>query len=327
MSLSGTATELLETIRLDARIADDDPSATDAILLAEATRILHRTYTPAVRKCRAEYYIATARVALVSGRVAYPIPRRATTSTVRRIRVLDSSGVPVAQLSPSSLEDFGHASGPVPVAYAVTDSAIVVYPTPNAATHTLEILFEYRPSQLVPVASAFAATYSYTTATKVHTLLCALDPSVAVGDLFDVVSMNPPFSAPLIDAVAATVTGGDLQITTSAYMGRQEDLGFSSTVAGVYVCHAGESPIPQIPIELHPCLAMHTAAKFLTPIDPQGAADLRSQADTDMVAVLEAMTPRQQGTQQRMRPRVRHIRTGGYGGGYRRSGGTFGDLS
>jgi hypothetical protein len=209
--------------------------------------------------------------------------------------------------------------------YATTDSALVVYPTPSAATHTLEIMFEYRPSQLIAVSGAFEAVYTYTAATKVHTLQCALDPGVDVGDSFDVVSKNAPFSAPLIDATAATVTFGDLIIGTSDYAGRQEDLGFSSTVPELYLCTAGESPIPQIPLELHPCLAMHTAAKFLTPIDPEGARELKTNADDDMLAVLKAMTPRQQGTQQRMRPRVRNVRTGGWGGG--RGGGTFGDMA
>jgi hypothetical protein len=69
---------------------------------------------------------------------------------------------------------------------------------------------------------------------------------------------------------------------------------------------------------------MHTAAKWLRPIDPQAADKLQANADADMIGVLEAMTPRKQGAQQKMRPRVRHIMTGG---GYGRGRNPFGGLS
>ena len=338
MALTGTTTELLEAIRQDARVADDDPSATDEILLAEATRVLHRTYVPAVRKCRSDYYLSTAHIALEAGRAAYPIPRRSTTSTIRRVRVLNTAGIPQAQLPPASLEDFGHAVATTPAAYAVTDSQIVVFPTPNAATQVLEVMFEYRPSQLILPANVLdqVVVVNYDAGTNVWSISTVTN-ALADGDVFDIVRADAPFSTPVIDAVAfatgAGLFGYGVELVT--YMGTHPigvtGTGWASASSPInvqtldYVCTAGESPIPQIPIELHPCLAMHTAAKWLTPIDPQGAEQLKANADADMVAVLEAMTPRQQGTQQRMRPRVRHVRTGG--AGFRRPGGTFGDLS
>ncbi len=325
MSLTGTTTELLEAIRDDARLAPDDPSATDTILLREATRVLHKTYVPAVRKCRSDYYLSTARIALEAGRSQYPIPRRATTSTVRRVRILNSAGETQAQLSQASIEDLDTSrSGAIPQVFAITDANLTVWPTPSAATYTLEIMFEYRPSALIAPDANRTALYTYVSATKTHVVLCPFATGLVVGDVIDLVAMNPPFPSPLLDATISAIAIGDRQLSTVDYMGLQEDLGYSATTAGLYVCAPGESPIPQIPLELHPCLATHTAAKFLRPIDPAGSAELQAAADQGMIAVLEAMTPRKQGIQQKMRPRTRNVMVGG---SWARRGGTFGDVS
>ena len=327
MALTGTTTELLAAIRDEARIADDEPAATDTILLRLATRILHKKYVPAVRKCRENYYVTTAHITLETGRAAYPIPRRATTSTIRRVRTLDASGQECAQLGPMSVEDLDQSTATAPRAYAVTDSQLVVWPTPNASSqaYTLEVMFEYRPSSLILPAAALetvfrvdygSSVWSFSTATEVITDKTTID----------IVSINAPFSSPIIDG-ATTGAGlvlGRYKCTLGAYSGTHPR-GVTGTAwvegsspigvsVGDYVCTSGESPIPQIPLELHPCLAMHTAADFLRAIDPQGAADLGAAADADMVSCLEAMTPRKQGTQQRMRPKVRNIRTGGRSG-------------
>jgi hypothetical protein len=319
-----TTTELLAQIRDDARLADDDPEATDAILLRRATRILQDSYAPAVRNVRGDYYVTVARIALASGRAGYPIPRRAVTSSVRRVRVLDANRRVVNELMPVSLEDISRdASAACPSHYSIADERILVWPLPNAATYTIEVMFEYRPSQLVLPAAAFTALYAFTSATRTHTLTCSADAGIDVGERFDVVATDAPFSTPLLDAEASSVTSGDTVIATTNYMGVQEDLGYSAATAQLYLCNAGETPIPQIPAELHPCLAMHTAAEFLIPIDPAGAQQLKLSADEKMARALSAMQPRKQGQQTKMRPRVRFVNVAG---GVRGRN-TFGDLS
>lgn len=336
MALAGTTTELLVAIRDDARVANDEPDATDAILLAEATRILHRTYVPAVRKCRSDYYLSTSLTSLEVGRARYPIPRRATTSTVRRVRILDDSGKVRATLQPVSIEDIDQSTGSCPSVYAITDSSLTVWPTPNAATYTLEIMFEYRPGTLILPEDALerVVAVTYDTSADLWSIATITD-ELSDGEVFDIVRADSPFSVPVIDAVANATGSGIYGYTVqlASYMG-VHPVGVTGTgwlsapsPIGVqtadYICNAGESPLPQIPLELHPCLAMHTAAKFLRPIDPQGADELQRAADADMVQVLEAMTPRKQGNQQKMRPRVRNVMTGG---GWGRRGGTFGDI-
>ncbi len=335
--ITGNTTELLAAIRSDARIADDDPSATDADLLAEATRVLHRTYAPAVRKCRSDYYLNTALAGLEAGRAAYAIPRRATTSTVRRVRLLDAQSRVVSQLAPMSIEDMNPSVvSSAPSAYAISDNTLVLWPTPNAAASQfqLEIMFEYRPAALILPDDALGTVVLVEYDAGTWSVIIGAN-TVTDGMLFDVVCATSPYSVPVIDAVADATGAGfygygvDLvsymgahptTVTGTSWLGPMSPLGIKN---GDYVCRAGESPFPQIPLELHPALAMHTAAKFLRPIDPQGAADLQASADADMIAVLEAMTPRKQGAQMRMRPRVRHVRTGGGGWGRR---GSFGDL-
>lgn len=315
--------ELLEQIRDDARLADDDPEATDAILLRRATRILQDSYAPAVRKVRSDYYIAYKDIALTEGRAAYPIPRRALTSSVRLVRAVDSSNREL-ELMPAPLEDVSHVRAGYtgrPLAYAIADDRIVVTPTPNNSTYTLRIAFEYRPSELVvPVAGTNVTTVSSSSYSGgTHTIVAAA-ALFTDNSVIDVVRKDAPFSSPVLDATI-DVTGASIAV--SSYSGLLDiNLGL---VAGDWICSAGETPIPQIPAELHPCLAMHTAAEFLVAIDPAGAQQLKLNADEKMARALGAMAPRKQGQQMKMRPRVRYVQTSSGVTGRGRN--TFGDLS
>lgn len=331
MAQGWTTTELLAQIRDDARLADDDPEATSAILLRRATRILQDSYAPAVRACRSDYYVAYTDIVLTTGRASYPIPRRALTSSVRLVRAVDSSGREV-ELMPAPLEDVSHQRAGFtgrPCVYCIADDRIVVSPTPNSSAYTLRLAFEYRPSSLVAVdgtGAAYTYTVSSSYASSLHTIITKHDLFDDT-DVVDVVRRNAPFSSPVIDATinARGAEGDGYAIDLSSYSGLLDiNLGLdASTSGGDYVCFAGESPVPQIPAELHPCLAMHAAAEFLISIDPAGAAALKMQADEKMARALSAMQPRKQGQQMKLKPRVRYVKVSGGGG----RGNTFGDLS
>jgi hypothetical protein len=326
MAQTFTTTELLVQIREMARLPDDEPDATDTILLRKATEILQSVYAPAVRKVREDYYVATSRIALASGRASYPIPRRAVTASVRRVRLLDSAGreLRMTQVPYESL--LTSQTGLRPDFYSLADDRVMVSPTPIAGStsYRLELVFEYRPSMLVPVdedelSVVVASNYNNPTA-DTHTVY-ALADVFQDADLIDIVRKDAPFSSPVIDATinarGVTVSGYALDLTS--YSGLQDqNLGL---VVGDWVCPAGETPVPQIPAELHPILAKHTAAAWLAPIDTQTSAELKDAADLELKDALAAMSPRKLGKQMKMRPTAGGIRTRGI----RRSGGTFND--
>lgn len=350
--------ELLVAIRSDARLADDDPAATDAILLAEATRIMHSLYVPAVRVARADYYVTEAHIPLVADRRNYPIPHRAATSSVRKIRLINVSDPRQEhELKPAVIEDlpsYYRTRPGVPTHYAIRDDRIEVFPTPIGATHALRVTFEYRPGQLVSSADAVMGLFvgiSYDLSDDEFTLLSDNTFHLLLDDEapenayapFDIISSVPPFSVLLMDVgyTSASQGFGLYEYTLTSWIGSQDrpaadvngaawvgdpsvdsvnGRGLFGTRSGDYMILAGTSVVPQIPPELHPCLAQHTAAKFLKLIDPEASVALKEEADDNVRRLISIMNPRKQGAQHKLKPRTSNIR------GRRHGRGTFDDI-
>lgn len=313
MAQSYDTTELLVQIRKHARVGDDDPDATDTILLENATEILQSVYAPLVRTVRSDYYVTTKRIALAAGRSGYPIPRRAVTSSVRRVRLLDANSRELGMVQVPYEDILSSRTGVRPAWYAITDDKILVAPVPTVATYTLEVAYEYRPSALIVPdlnanTHALVVSEAYDSPTAdTHTV--AVTPSFFTNDdMIDIVHKDAPFSSPVIDATVDARTGGAF-LDLLSYSGVQEPV--LGLVLGDYVCFAGETPVPQIPAELHPILAKHTAADWLDPIDPDSARNLRNEADKALKEAIKAMAPRKTGTQMKMRPTAGGIRTSG----------------
>ena len=331
-----TTTELLADIRDQARIPADEGEASDVILLREATRVLHSIYVPAVRKARADYYVITADIPLLAGVATYSIPRRATTGSVRSVRVRRANNEEYG-LAQVTLEDVPTGrTGTRPTHFAINDDCIQLHPVPNNTTYQLRVTFEYRPSQLVvPTVGtncAQVSTSTFNTTTDLFTLY-ATAGVFTTASVVDVVRADPPFSSPLIDATLLEVAqvGGFDGLQLVSWTGSQSlptatisaaSPGAFGIKTGDYICSAGETVIPQIPAELHPLLALHTAARWLRPIDLETAAVLNAVADADLERMLHVLSPRKQGVQQKIKPRHSTLRVRrGYGPN------SFGDLS
>lgn len=341
-----TTDELLSDIRDQARIADDDPEATNAILLVEATRQLHLRFVPVVRSVRSEYYTISQDQVLVSGQQDYPIPHRSTTGTVRAVVLVDTTGREI-KLTPVPFEDrFDYSSTRgVPYHYTISDDRIVLLPTPQSISQfTLRVWFEYRPSELVtitdtrvmPITHAIAAggtaTASSASTYTVPAGSVALGGSAANWANFapllnnsatpvDVVRARAPFSCEMMDTPATLIGGfivvggagaGDLPVSFPS--------GSKLPSAGDWLCMPGLSPIPQLPPEFHPLLAMATASKWLRPIDAQTSQLLFGEYQTNLAELVKTLAPRQQGTQMKIKSRTSQFRRAGS-----RRGSTFGD--
>ncbi len=315
MALSWTTSELLVDIRAQARVSDDDPGATDTILLSEATRQLHRIFVPMVRKARAEYYQAWADQALIASQAFYPIPPRSAMASVRGVLVVDATGRE-RPLTPYPTQDrWEYTNRPgVPYHYMVVDDRLCLNPAPSTASlGTLRIIYEYRPGALVPVASC-------DTITSLHASTSTAPFDISSGGLFaqgavvDCIRHRPPFAANFLGATITTKSVSEYTVLTpAAGMYRLPEV-------GDFICAEGETPIPQIPAELHPLLSQATAASYLNPIDPALAGELRNSLATELIEAQNLMSPRQQGTQIKIKSKSSYMRRRS---AYRK--GTFGD--
>lgn len=308
-----TTDELLASIRAQGRLLDEDPDATDAILLAEATRQLYRVFVPAIRAARADYYLTSEDIPLVTGQVGYAIPARSSTSSVRKVMIVDSAGRE-DELDPIPVGDshLYQGSNGQPCVYTIQDDRILLRPAP-ARADTLRVLYEYRPAELaLRAACAQITAISRAPIFGVDNVLFEIDAKPAAfvaGFVLDAIRGGSPFSLRFTDAAIGAVSVSD-DISWLESTDDYAEVNGADTAVGDFLCPAGTSCIPQIPVELHPALALATAAQYLLPTDPGLASTLKADALASLTDQLALLAPRQQGRQMKLRNQTSFMRRG-----------------
>lgn len=314
-----TTTALLADIRIQGRIPDDDPDATDAILLLLASRQLQEVFAPALRKVRGEYCVMETEYALTSGVSEYPIPTRSAYSSVRDVFLVDTSGARVGlpQRALIELTDAGFTGTGNPGAFCLIDDTIRLFPTPNSSSrYTMIVRYSYRlPELVLPSACQLITAVSTTTvgAVDVYRLTIATN-TFAAGNTVDVWRAAPPFSAAGMDASVISIGGTYYSHLAQAFFSR-------APLVGDYLNTAGQTCIPPLPPELHTLLAAVTAAEHLRVTDPETSRSLMGKVEKGLGHAQSAMEPRSTGRSMRLRPRNSMFRRGSGGGGQ----GSFGD--
>jgi hypothetical protein len=295
-----TTDELVLDIRRQGSLSPDDPAYSDANCIAVANGELRRTFVPAIRRVRGEWYVTHVDVTLVADQAEYRIPHRAATNSVRQVFWLDTSSRIVGELTPSPLGDaidYGSRGGR-PAHYTIKDDRLVLMPFPNTALGTLRIMYERRPSTLVLLSSAQTVTDVFMTGALVSIRTNGAETAYDTLSI-DVVRSKPPFSLAVRDSTVTVALSVILSPPASWD---------SLPEVGDYVCLAGESCVPQIPVELHPLLALATAIKLLRPTDAEYSRELQTELDLSLPAVLASLAPRQQGKQQKLRSTSSYLR-------------------
>lgn len=258
----------------------------DSDLLRLADREIQAGIVPLVMGVREEYFVSYQDFAITPGARTNTIriPYRAIGNKVRDIAFVDGDGVPVRsplpQLSLEQLEDGG--SG-----FYVTGNTITLY---NAGgdwgTGTARVSYFQRPNRLVATYSAGVVS---SVVGSVVTLL-SVPAGFASGLRYDFVRANPGYDCLAID-YTATLAGSTLTFATVP----------DELTAGDYVCRAGEAPVPQIPLELHPVLAQRVVVKALEAIgDSQGMKDAQAKLQELQTDALKLITPRVDGAPKRV---------------------------
>lgn len=328
-ALTWTNTELLADIRSQGRIADDDPEATDAILLTIATSVLHDDFVPMLRTARAEWYTASKDTTVVRAQVGYDIPARAFMSSVRTVLLVDSANREY-KLYPKPAEDRHVYTTMIstPNHYTIYDDQILLLPSCSDSSRRLRLIYEYRPGALV-LPSACAEIQAVTANTSTGYLEITVSTAAAgalglvVGNRVDILRATSPFSYVDMDAtVAVSATTGSAwkyQLSGVDLTGRLPNVRSVGAV-GDWLCPVETSPVPQLPADFHSCLALAVAAKWLEPIDLDSSGQLSDKLSKRLAHLVPMLAPRQQGTQMKVKSTSSMMRRT-----VRRRGGTFGD--
>jgi hypothetical protein len=282
-----TTTALLASVRRRGLLPPTaDETLTTEDYLEFANDELISTVVPLVLSTREEYFVVDADITTVPNQAEYDIPDRALGMKLRDVRVANGSGryLELPRLEPERVNDYAQLANGVS-GYFLKANQVVLVPTPTSAT-TLRVSYYRRPNRLVttdavlPVTgrtSSTAATYAGTPPT-----------TFTSGTSVDVIKHAPGFDSFLDGGVINTPSGGTVTFTTGTLP--------TTVTAGDYVCLAGETPIPQIPPELHPFLAQRVLVRALEALGSQKQAVAEATAERMRVAALEFLTPRADGS-------------------------------
>lgn len=289
MAIDYTTTALLASVKRRGQLPTSDDSLSDADVLALASDELHNYIVPLLMSVREEFFAADADTEAVSGTAAYAIPERAIGMKLRYVRFsTDGSTYPdLVRIEPEDVDQYSSSSG-APAAYYLRGNDVVLVPAPSAGT--LRLGYFRRPNRLVLPAACAKLDRAHTDATQIMTY--DAPATFVTGVELDFISGTPGFDS-LLDGVV---------ITDDAGFPTSFDIASGVTAAtGDYACLAGESPIPQIPVELRPLLEQRTvvaACDALGLTQKKDAAE--KSADRLETKALTMITPRDEGANRKV---------------------------
>ena len=200
---------------------------------------------PLVIDAQSEYMV-TEVDQLIAGQTSFRIPTRAVGGKLREVQLVDTLGkfanVPQITVDQLNAVTFG---------FYLKGNTLNLWNNLqplNSAWITLRMSYYTRPNSLVyPTA---AGTIQSIAGNSV-TLTGAPPATFTSSATYDLVRASPGFECLATDS-SATVAGSTITFSSAPS---------SDLRAGDYVCLAGQSPVPQIPLELHSLLAQAVAVK------------------------------------------------------------------
>lgn len=294
-----TTVGLLSEIRRRGRIPSLASDFSDSELLLIADTCMRETFVPLLMRCRSDFYLRSDDQTLVADQATYPVPTRAVLNSIRKIEWIDSSGSEV-ELFPMPATDVSLYSGQAgtPMYYAVRDDLLVLAPTPNAALGTLRVWYEYRPSKLV------SSGYFVVSSVSSPNIVLTSSVTWTAASRYDFVKADAPFSLLGIDAdPTGTGTSSTIVFPAASIPTRLE--------ADDFMCLPGETPVPQLPAELHSSLALAAAVECMWEFSPDEAALQDQRLQRALQQWENLLAPRTRGRQPKQINRNSAIRRRG----------------
>lgn len=189
------------------------------------------------------------------GKAKYRIPARAWGSKLRDIKYVDVAGneVLLRQVFPDEARNHQLQQATQPIQYTIQANSIILWPTPDSDVGHIRMRYYVRPNSLVDVSKAGTIV-----SIAAQTLEVTGPVGWAAEDGFDALKATPGFEHVLLDVVP-TAFSFDGVGTYTITVGPDVDL--SELEVGDYWCIAGETPVPQLPADMHPTLYQRVAAR------------------------------------------------------------------
>lgn len=271
---------------------DPDDGFATADFLDTIDDVIRAKMVPLLKRTRESYLLRVVEQTLTAGTARYPIPGRAAAESIHSIlcETSEDNWTPLQRTEVHQAHAFTATGGARLFGYYLEDDSVEFIPTPGEATVRFVI---YNRPNLVVEESAVGYISAINTGTKAVTVktwdedaedftTSAAPSTFSSSVLYDLVKGTPGFRN----------HGTDLEASVASNV-----LTFAETLpdnlaVGDFVCLAGETPIAQIPAELHPLLAQEVARELLEAKGDAKAERAQATADRLQADALEMLTPR-----------------------------------
>lgn len=208
-----------------------------------------------------EFAVDTFDFTTTSGVFKYPLPPRAVGGKIREILVdVDGDGeyIRIARVEPQRMIQPPKNTS-TPSKYWFEGNSVVLDPCGQA---NVRIKYFRRPGSLTLKADAGQIT-NINTGTNTVTLATPIPTTFSTSVTYDFIQSQPYFETLQMDLGVSSVNSGTGVVICSGPLP-------TPLAVGDYLCLAGTSPVPQIPVELHSLLARRTNVVALEALDDEG---------------------------------------------------------
>lgn len=298
MGFDYSTTGLLADIKRKSFIPISQTTFSDADLLAMADEELQIGVVPLMMTTRAEYFVTFADYDVDGTVNAFAIPPRAVGAKLRNVTILVSPGtdglpnevnLPQIDLDQASFDNNYNAYLAIQAFY-LRDNDVRL--SPSAQTFVgqqIRMYYFNRPNKLIQTSECSTISSISGNVATVNLIPTGFGSGTLYTITADVVKYNQGFKN-LAEDLTLTVNTTNNTITFSS------DPALLNISAGDYICLAGESPVPQIPVELHTLLAQRTAVKVLESLGDEKNFAIASKKLAEMQkAVLGMISNRVEG--------------------------------
>ncbi len=250
-----TTDALLANVKRRITLPDAQNLFSSTDLIAFMTDELESTIVPLIHSVQQEYWVYVTDVKIIQNQNNYLIPVRGIVNGLRLVTLVDNANneTQFPLLRPENIASTYNWMSPYSAStvygFTMEDDHIVAFPSLSIInpTNSIRFRFERTPSQLCSTADAAQITVINGSVFTVNGIPTTWTTATTV----DLIKGTPAFASRGDDLAISALDTNLLTITLSTPP--------SGVVVGDWICSAGTSPIPQIPVQMFPYLAQCTA--------------------------------------------------------------------
>lgn len=316
MSRILTGNKLIESVRNRAMIPNDTSVYTDQNILDIANEEIDVQLLDKLLTLHEEHLTVHVDLPRNENGV-YNIPYRSVGNKLRDV-VMVSGGTQyeMSQVSIGEVPDYTYDNSTYNSAMDkfYIESNQVKFLHPSRSYEFVRIYFYIRPSVLTKTEKSAVITQIVTDETETSITFTSIPNAFATLTEIDIVGYRSPNKIKGWDVPVQEVNTA-LKFIKINNSDIQDILGEISV--GDYVCQAEESPVPNLPTEMHPLLAQLTAVHILEALgDSEGLANAQRRLDNMTKSVMELVDDRVELAPKKIKPRngvLNEARNGNFG--------------